>query len=503
MRRLRDIHPVTALAVLAAVAVFVKNAWVSEDAYIIFRSIEQLFAGHGPVWNPHERVQVFTSPLWFWTLAAVRVFSSHVFLNAIGMGLVLWLACLVVIRRMARSPGAFALIVLALLVSNGFADFTSSGLENSLLYFLLALFVLYYRQTGASQVDPTVLTRLWLVAGLIVVTRQDQVFLLLPALLGVSWRHRATWSGYTLTVRLLLGLGPLVAWTAFAVIYYGFPLPNTAYAKLSTGIDSFVLIRQGLKYCLTSLGLDTVTLLVIGVLVGWGRKVPQVRLLAAGVVLQLGYVVGIGGDFMQGRFLAASYLVAVLALVAVADWRLVQRRALWVGLGLYAALYPHTPLNVPPRYPVPAIVLGVADERGISNDALSVWQFIACRRERRRFPDLNWRRDAEAFRDGDDLVIVRANIGVFGYAAGTDKIIIDSLALADPLLARLPVTGSWRVGHYPREIPAGYVESFTANKNGGPGDARRDELSQDVILITRSPDLFSRARWRAILRQNF
>ena len=157
MRRLRDIHPVTALAVLAAVTVFVKNAWVSEDAYIIFRSIEQLFTGHGPVWNPHERVQVFTSPLWFWTLAVVRIFSSNVFLNAIGMGLVLWLACLVVIRRVARSPGAFALIVLALLVSNGFADYTSSGLENSLLYFLLALFVLYYRQTGASQVEPAVL----------------------------------------------------------------------------------------------------------------------------------------------------------------------------------------------------------------------------------------------------------------------------------------------------------------------------------------------------------
>ena len=56
------------LAVVAytvAIGIFVKNAWVAEDAYIVFRSVEQLFAGNGPVWNPHERVQAFTSPLWF------------------------------------------------------------------------------------------------------------------------------------------------------------------------------------------------------------------------------------------------------------------------------------------------------------------------------------------------------------------------------------------------------------------------------------------------------
>ena len=64
-------------------AVFLKNAWACDDAYITFRSIEQLFAGNGPRWNPHERVQVFTSPLWFGVLAAFRISSSDVFLNAI------------------------------------------------------------------------------------------------------------------------------------------------------------------------------------------------------------------------------------------------------------------------------------------------------------------------------------------------------------------------------------------------------------------------------------
>ena len=38
--------------------VFFKNAWVSDDAYILFRSLDQLLSGHGPRWNPHERVHL-------------------------------------------------------------------------------------------------------------------------------------------------------------------------------------------------------------------------------------------------------------------------------------------------------------------------------------------------------------------------------------------------------------------------------------------------------------
>ena len=38
---------------------------------------------------------------------------------------------------------------------------------------------------------------------------------------------------------------------------------------------------------------------------------------------------------------------------------------------------------------------------------------------------------------------------MMGYVAGTDKIIVDFYALADPLLARLPVDPeNWRIGHF-------------------------------------------------------
>ena len=37
---------------------FLRTAWVTEDAYITFRVIDNLNAGYGLVWNLGERVQV-------------------------------------------------------------------------------------------------------------------------------------------------------------------------------------------------------------------------------------------------------------------------------------------------------------------------------------------------------------------------------------------------------------------------------------------------------------
>ncbi len=505
MHRLRHINPVTALGFLLAIAVYIKIAWVAEDAYIIFRSIEQLFAGNGPVWNPHERVQVVTSPLWFWVLAAARVFSANVFLNALAVSLVLWLACLAVIRQVAGTPGKFLLSVLLLLAANGFTDFTSSGLENSLLYLLLAWFVLLFSRTLDTTRYPgsNMLGWLWLVAGLILLTRLDQLFLLGPAVAGATWQKRHLLDR-GLVVRLaVLGLGPLGAWTIFSLIYYGLPVPNTALAKLNTGINELALLSQGMKYYLASVGSDTITVALAGACIWWGRRIPGVRLLALGAVLQFGYVLWVGGDFMLGRFLAGPYLVLVLVAVALTGWQLENRRAVWVGLVLYLAFFPHTPVNVPMHYPKPQFGLGVLDERGYYNEVLSLTKYLDSRRNGRVFPDSKACDEARVFRDSAELAIVGKNIGVFGYLAGTEKIIVDRLALSDPLLARLPSLTPWRVGHYPREIPAGYLASLR-NKNAGElDDARLQELYEDVVLITRSPDLFSPARWQAILRQNF
>ena len=34
---------------------FINTAWVAEDAFITFRSVDNMLAGYGPVWNIGER----------------------------------------------------------------------------------------------------------------------------------------------------------------------------------------------------------------------------------------------------------------------------------------------------------------------------------------------------------------------------------------------------------------------------------------------------------------
>ncbi len=44
--------------------VILRVSWISDDAFITFRSIENFVHGYGPVYNVGERVQTFTHPLW-------------------------------------------------------------------------------------------------------------------------------------------------------------------------------------------------------------------------------------------------------------------------------------------------------------------------------------------------------------------------------------------------------------------------------------------------------
>ena len=104
------------------------------------------------------------------------------------------------------------------------------------------------------------LTLLWSLASLLYLTRPDAVLIVAAAAAPrVLARSRAP--GSFCADRRSAAAG--VAWTIFALVYYGFPFPNTAYAKLATGIDPGELRAQGLLYLLDSLDRDPITLTTI------------------------------------------------------------------------------------------------------------------------------------------------------------------------------------------------------------------------------------------------
>jgi len=84
------------LAIAGALVIFgasvLKLAWVCDDAFITFRTIDNFVNGYGLRWNIAERVQTFTHPLWLMVLTPVYAVFGHVFYAVIGVSLVLGLS---------------------------------------------------------------------------------------------------------------------------------------------------------------------------------------------------------------------------------------------------------------------------------------------------------------------------------------------------------------------------------------------------------------------------
>jgi hypothetical protein len=102
-----------------------------------------------------------------------------------------------------------------------------------------------------------------------------------------------------------------------------------------------------------------------------------------------------------------------------------------------------------------------------------------------------------AYARSDERVKVANEVGYFGYFA-EDKLVIDGWALSDAFLARIPFEsrGSFRVGHYARPIPPGYVESREKDQNLLTDPFQR-ELYDTVRAVVSGP-LFSERRLRAL-----
>lgn len=74
----KSLWVVVLILLVGFIFVVLRTAWVSDDAYITFRSIENFIHGYGPVYNIGERVQTFTHPLWFFVQSAVNAVTQQI-----------------------------------------------------------------------------------------------------------------------------------------------------------------------------------------------------------------------------------------------------------------------------------------------------------------------------------------------------------------------------------------------------------------------------------------
>ncbi len=500
MDTLRRLAPVLLPGLLLLAAVTLLGAWLCDDAYITFRTVENLAEGRGARWNPLERVQSYTHPLWMLLLTAARAVSGEIYVTSLVLSLLLsWTAAaLLALQAGPRRDAAF-LALLALALSRSFVDYSTSGLENPLTHLLLVLWLRDW-WTQAACPTPAGARRLGLLASGVLLCRLDLAVLLAPAFaaLLIQRRDRA------LLGALAAGFLPLLAWEVFSVIYYGVPFPNTAYAKLGAGIPLSAYVSQGFTYLGASALFDPLAaaLILAGLHAGALRRGAAAGPVALGVLLYLGYVVRIGGDFMAGRFLTAP-LVAVLVLLLRGP--LPRPRAMAgaaVILVALAFLAPDPVLRCGPRFGLDRADAvadnGVADERAFYYPTTGL---LRAQRGEHRI-EHPWAVQGRRARAQGLQVATRRPIGFYGFFAGPDCHVVDLFGLSDPLTARLPVRTDkeWRVGHLERALPIGYLESVRRPETGIT-DPDLAALDRRLRLVTRGP-LFDAARWRAIVELN-
>lgn len=317
-------HMVRSLLVFV-IGVALMNAWVADDASITLRTIFHFLNGYGPNFNADIRVQSYTHPLWMLLLSVFIGITQEYYFTTIVVSLACTAGALLLMSRLADTSQAMTLVAaLAILsLSKSFIEYSTSGLENPLGYVLLtALCVVIYQRDRIAHP----MRWLGIILAGIVLNRQDYVLLVAPLVLfsAIAWRTDTSrpWLPHvTHTLRnmanMSIGLVPLLLWFGFATFYYGSPLPNTAYAKLNTFIDSNALMAQGVLYTLNTIKADPLVLGIVGMAIvsAWFSRQPMAYLLIAGIGMYGIYIVSIGGDFMVGRFFTGIIIVSVMVII--------------------------------------------------------------------------------------------------------------------------------------------------------------------------------------------
>ncbi len=499
------LRPITRILFCFLILLILRSAWLSEDSYIGWRTVDNFVHGHGLRWNLLDRVQVFTDPLFILLMSPIYALTHEIFVTATVVCLILSaLAVYLVAKKLAVTPAAAIAALAAFLSSRAFIDYSTSGLENPLSFFLAAVFCVVYFRAAAFTLRTTL--QLVFVLSLIGLNRLDSILLFAPAILlalaSAVIAERPPW--LRLFRSLVIASSPLWLWILFSIVYYGFPFPNTYYAKLHTGIPKGELLLQGVLYYFHTVNGDPITLVVIAasVLMAIARRELRSLAIACGIFFYLLYILKIGGDFMSGRFFSIPFFLAVALLVR---FPLRVRGYLafaicFIGIGL---LVRRPTLLNDEKYFTDASMKEVIDHRGIADERGFIFQLTGLLPELDRNhlePRGPWVQQGLALRESGSKFSIFGNIGLYGFYAGRHHYVLDPYGLADPLLSKLPIIhnrgSGWRIGHFERTVPAGYPETIQTGVNKIK-DPRIAKLYDVIKVITQDP-IWSVERFKQI-----
>jgi arabinofuranosyltransferase len=479
--RLHWLAPVVLLLAVGLLVLGAARWWprTVDDAFITFRYSENLVVGSGPVFNPGEWVEGYSSPSWMLLMAGAIGLGFDPVPASKWLGLLASVACVLLVYADLRrlEPAGWAAGAGAALLGSSLVVqiWSVAGMETNAhgLLFLAGLVALVRdRPTSRSTVVASAL----LVAAAL--TRPEG---LAPWILGAVVVASGESTGRLQRLGRYAAPGVLLlVHFVWRFSYYGFPLPNTYYAKTGGGSAMWSQGLHGLwlfvsnpaHFCWLACAIAGATACLAA---GLHRR--RVVVLGGAILLHLLYVVSVGDDGLRIHrfFVPVLGPLALLAGLSFVGKHAGRRRPLW-WFGLLAVGF---------------------------TVVASTWIFHARMVPTMRGAGLEYQQgNAELGRfiaglDDPDLLVAVPSAGAIPYYSRAPA--IDMYGLNDAHIARVPFpeTGRGRLMKWDNAYVLDRAPDWIVINRGyfAAGDPEVGRVSSDPGILAVSPmdrDLFAR-----------
>lgn len=522
MNRIKDylseeINRYRFFSLLIFIGIITLLAWQSDDAYHAYIMAKNLVDGNGFVYNIGQRATASSCPLFTLVVALGYFVIRDMFFVSLLINIVFSaLAYKILVWNFAKTKNQIVFCFAVLASSISFISYTTSGLENSMLFFLAAMFLKVY--FSSERYNGKKMFILAILVALIAMTRMDAVLLFAPMAVYVYLFKRDNVSFIKAVGIGILGLLPFVLWELFATFYFGFPVPNTAYAKLGTDIALRDYLVRGVKYYINAIICDPIVLMVplFAVIACLIVKKLQYIFCMSGVALYGLYLLYIGGDFMMGRHFTVLFYISLVCYTDIKnrEFSFLGKGAsfnrTFVGFVIAAIIFTSTSHVISSQF-----LFGETFNSPISDERAGYFRYSSLFNNvisLVKTGDLCIR-DAWNEMGIDEIRSYNLPGGILRNVPGISKYynndlyLNDQYALGDPFLAHLPAVkeDNWRIGHMWREIPEGYNDQvFYGNNEDGTLRIENADVAEYYAIIDKITrgDLFDKERIKMIVNIN-
>ena len=319
-----------AISIIIFVFLSIGILFLQDDAFTSFRYIQNFTQGNGLVFNIGEYVEGYTNFLWVLLLSVPAYFDlNFVDLSqvlSIVFGLFIFPLTFLIAKQLQPFDSNTLLTTLfntlpLLMLSfvGGFHYWSVSGMETTLFSFLILLAVLLFmkRLSGKSKshlyVWILILATLTRPEGLIFFVLFIGFYIILKAYDSGSIVKTIKIYRRELLIEISIYFIPIAIYTIFRLLYYGYPFPNTYYAKTSY---EWYYIGRGLTYLWESLSqnlLYGIMLILPATLLWYSRKNLIEWFLYSISIIYLLAIVMLGGDVLPFN----RFIIPIIPLVFI------------------------------------------------------------------------------------------------------------------------------------------------------------------------------------------